>query len=71
MTDLILVVAILFGLALVIALSLGKARDKPYTPPPAGSLQARADEFRAREAVRTQHTVKAEPIRRTPGGWRT
>jgi hypothetical protein len=71
MTTALYVVAILAGLALVLALALCKASAKP-TPPPPGSLQARADELRAREAVRTQHTVlHAEPIRRTPGGWRT
>jgi hypothetical protein len=74
MTTVLLVVAIVAVLSLVVALSLCKASAKP-TPPP-GSLQAHIDdqilrdELRAREAVRTQHTVKAEPIRRTPGGWR-
>jgi hypothetical protein len=69
MTTALLVVAIIAVLSFVVALSLCKASAKP-TPPP-GSLEARADELRAREAVRTQHTVHAEPIRRTPGGWRT
>jgi hypothetical protein len=70
MTIALYVVAIVGVLSLVVAWSLCKASAKP-TPPPPGSLQARADELRAREAVRTQHTVHAEPIRRTPGGWRT
>lgn len=70
MTTALYVAAILAVLSPVVALALCKASAKP-TPPPPGSLEARADELRAREAVRTQHTVEAEPIRHPPGGgWR-
>jgi hypothetical protein len=75
MTTALYVVAIVAVLAYVVAYSLCRASAKP-TPPP-GSLQAHIDdqilrdELRAREAVRTQHTVHAEPIRQRGGGWRT